>query len=206
MDGSSRARSAAVSGCASGSGCEATTLASASQRVPTPALWQYVCVLQEWELLPTWVKYAKSAGILRQLISNEMLFFADFTWRPWPLPPLSVLLRATLRRCQPLRHEQVPPALGESPIKEKPFLVTFSTPSASSFDRRAMPEEARSHFEVPLRKGVARLMPQPPGPEGGHRTVIEGVVSVELNKLIFLGPVRARPPTRGGARTRGTSC
>eukprot|EP00966_Prymnesium_polylepis_P303489 7010571-Prymnesium_polylepis.1 len=47
---------------------------------------------------------------------------------------------------------------------------------------------------MPLRKGVARLMPQPPGPDGGHRTAVEGLVVVELEKLLFLGPARFIAP------------
>eukprot|EP00966_Prymnesium_polylepis_P194922 4518293-Prymnesium_polylepis.1 len=83
---------------------------------------QFVCMLQEWDLLPTWVKYARDAGVLRQEVSNELFVFGDFNWRPWPLPAMSVVLRSTLRHCNALRHEQAPPALGESPVTNSAVL------------------------------------------------------------------------------------
>lgn len=87
---------------------------------------------------------------------------------------------------------QVPePAEGKR--KESAFLATLSTAS-SGFSRAALPPTVRTHFEVPLKKTVVRLMPQPPGPNGGHRTAVEVVATVELAKLTFLGPARHIAP------------
>lgn len=33
---------------------------------------QYICFLQEFDLLPSWIKYAKKSGVLRQLVSSVL--------------------------------------------------------------------------------------------------------------------------------------
>eukprot|EP00966_Prymnesium_polylepis_P267781 6186157-Prymnesium_polylepis.1 len=158
------------------------------------SLSQALCVVQEWDLLPTWIKFAKKAAILRQDVSNELWLYADFNWWPMPMPAMWCLIRLRFQPCLPLPDERSA-AEGDPEIVgavQKELLVTVE--SDTTLDRSSVPADVQKHFEVPLRQCIWRLRPQPLGPAGHERTKFEGVAAVHLSDLTFLGPFRFMTP------------
>lgn len=130
---------------------------------------EMLSLVQEFDLMPTWIKYAKAAGTLSQRSAHDFVVYADIDLHMWPIPQLLSLIEVVVASCGGRR-----------------VAATFCTPSHAAFDRAAVPAAARKRAEAPLRTGVVRFTPQPAG--GG--TEFEVVAAVELQALTFLGPAR----------------
>lgn len=52
----------------------------------------------------------ESADIRIALVTDEMWIFGGMSFWPWPLPQMCFVLRAVLRPCVELPHEEVPQA------------------------------------------------------------------------------------------------
>ena len=135
---------------------------------------EYLVMVQEFDLLPSWIPFCSSACTLRQASPNEFVVYCDFDFHLWPLPQVFAVLDVVI---------------DVASCDDKRVAATFCSPSAADFDRAAVPSAARAHAEVPLKLAVARFTPQPSA-DGVNRTEVEVVSAVELQALTFLGPAR----------------
>ena len=90
----------------------------------------FLCMLQEWDLVPRWISYAKDTGILSQPRTDLLFLYADFGWRPLPLPSMHCVLEAHVAQYAALPDETLPE--GSVVASGQPNLPRFLVTAASA--------------------------------------------------------------------------
>ena len=144
-----------------------------------------ISLCRETDLMPTWNPYCKEAGVAKLASPTDLWAYADFKYSPLPIPPMFVVVHATLDdRTRSAGHWHV--------------RVASSPPTgggADALDRAALSAEMLKHGEVHLKYAFGTLAAVPPRTAAGAaRTRVFAELAMDLSRLEVLGPIRFLTP------------
>lgn len=149
-----------------------------------------LALARETDLMPVWNPYCKLAAVMKLASPLDLYAYADFGFSPLPVPPMFVVVHATVEdRTSSAGHWYV--RLATSPP------ATDGGPDSS--DRGGVPRDVLSHGEVRIKHAFGLLAAVPPrvgGPRGasGARTRVQAELAMDLTRLHMLGPIRFLTP------------
>ena len=143
---------------------------------------EVLSLARETDLMPVWNPYCREAGVSKLNGLLDLWAWADFKFSPLPVPPMFVVVHATLAdRTATDGHWHV--RVASSPPADEG--------GADAHDRSAVPADVLTHGEVQLTYAVARLIAVRRHPA---RTRVVAEIAMDLTKLSVLGPIRYLTP------------
>ena len=141
---------------------------------------EFVSLLREVDLLPSWLSLVKAAGVSLLLSQHELHAYASLAFWPWPIPPHYIYLRARLFE------------LGEAGAVSLDVTSPPLDAAADASGGSGVPAEVLAvGRRLPAKRIYAKLTPGAATAMGGNGTLpctrLDGYVTVEMRKLSFLG-------------------
>lgn len=155
---------------------------------------EVVSIAREADLMPSWNPFCQAAGVPKAPSTWEHWVYADFKFSPLPMPPIFVVLHATLE---------------DRTASDGHFFMRVASSPASggpdALDRAALPADMLKHSEMVLTLATGTLTPLTTTREEGSgrwrgapprtRTRANAEMTFDLSKLLFMGPLRfVHPP------------
>lgn len=146
------------------------------------SIGEIISLARETDLMPVWNPYCAEAGVAKLNGQLDLFAWASFKFSPLPIPPMFVVVHATLTdRVSASGHWHV--RVVTSPPAE--------AGGADALDRSALPTDVLTHGEVTLSHAVGRLSAVRRHPARSHVTA---ELAMDLRKLSVLGPIRFFTP------------
>ena len=146
---------------------------------------EIISLARETDLMPTWNPFCARAGVAKVASPLDLFAYADFVFPHLPVPPLFVVVHATLEDRRPATGQHWYCRVASSPP---------SGDSPDALDRTDFPAEMLKHGEVKLAYafGTLTALARKRGSPPRSRANVE--MAMDLTQLEVLGPLRFLTP------------